>query len=104
MQLLITYDDRSEAETAVQKLKGAKRLASDRDDNEVIYNLFGEPTWANFYTLGMYSLPELKEILAKRTAGQSYDKERHESIVTALGFVVTNYGLSIPSRWSLDGC
>ncbi len=49
MQLLITYDDQAEAEAAEKKLTGKKRLATDRDDNEVIYNLFGEPTWANFY-------------------------------------------------------
>ena len=45
MQLLITYDDRYEAEAAEPKISGPKRLASDRNDNEVIYNLFGDPTW-----------------------------------------------------------
>lgn len=99
MQLLITYYDRDEAEAAEQKITGAKRLASDRDDNEVIYNLFGEPTWTNFYALGMYDLHELKEIVAKIKVGNDYDKERHETIMTSLNFVVTSYGLKIPSHW-----
>ena len=61
MELLITYDDEAEAEAAAKVLIGEKRLASDRDDNEVIYRLFGEPTWTNFFKLGMYDLPILKK-------------------------------------------
>ena len=99
MQLLITYDDQDEAEAAEKKLTGKKRLASDRDDNEVIYNLFGEPTWANLYQLGMYSLIELKTILDQRKAGQVYDAARHQQIIDSLGFVQSTYGLKVPEHW-----
>ena len=99
MQLLITYDDQDEAEAAEKRLTGKKRLASDRDDNEVIYNLFGEPTWANFYQLGMYSLTELKAILDQRKVGQAFDSARHQQIIDSLGFVQTTYGLKIPEHW-----
>ena len=47
MKLLNTYEDREEAEAAERKITGEKRLASERDSTEVIYNLFGEPTWGN---------------------------------------------------------
>jgi hypothetical protein len=99
MQLLITYDDQAEAEAAEKKLTGKKRLASDRDDNEVIYNLFGDPTWANFYQLDMYSLTELKTILDQRKAGEAYDQARHQQILDSLGFVQSTYGLKIPEHW-----
>ena len=99
MQLLITYDDQDEAEAAEKKLTGKKRLASDRDDNEVIYNLFGEPTWVNFHQLGMYSLIELKTILDQRKAGQAYDAARHQQIIDSLGFVQSTYGLKVPEHW-----
>lgn len=56
MQLLKTYEDQQEAEAAEKHLAGTKRLASDRDDNEIIYRLFGEPTWSNFYKLNMYRM------------------------------------------------
>lgn len=49
MKLLNTYDDKDEAEEAAEKLQGQKRLASERDATEVIYNLFGMPTWGNFH-------------------------------------------------------
>lgn len=99
MELLITYDDQLEAEAAEKKITGKKRLASDRDDNEVIYRLFGEPTWVNFFQLGMYSLPELKELMDERKAGQAYDRERHQQILDGLGFVTSTYGLKIPAHW-----
>lgn len=99
MELLITYDDQFEAEAAEKKITGKKRLASDRDDNEVIYNLFGEPTWANFYQLGMYSLPELKEIVDQRKSGLAYDADRHQQILDSLGFVQSTYGLKVPDHW-----
>ena len=99
MELLITYDDQDEAEAATELLTGKKRLASDRDDNEVIYRLFGEPTWANFFKLGMYDLPLLKEIVDLKKSGQPYDGDRHQSILTSLQFVVSSYGLKIPEHW-----
>jgi len=52
MELLMTYD--GEAEAALELLAGEKRLVSDRDNNEVIYRLFGEPTWTNLFKLGLY--------------------------------------------------
>ena len=99
MELLITYDDQDEADAAAELLTGKKRLASDRDDNEVIYRLFGEPTWTNFFKLGMYDLPLLKEIVDLKKAGQSYDNVRHQSILTSLQFVESSYGLKIPEHW-----
>jgi hypothetical protein len=42
MKLLNTYDDRDEAEKAESLITGEKRLASERDGTEVIYNLFGQ--------------------------------------------------------------
>jgi len=75
MKLLNTYEDRDEAESAEQKIVGQKRLASERDSTEVIYNLFGQPSWGNFYKLGMFNLPLLKQIVDKKQLGQPYDKE-----------------------------
>ena len=73
MELLNTYEDKDEAEAAEKRITGKKRLASDRDDNEIIYRLFGEPTWGNFYQLEMYELRELKELVDLKKAGQPYD-------------------------------
>lgn len=67
MKLLNTYDDRDEAETAAEKLRGEKRLASERDATVVIYNLFGTPNWGNFHRLNMYNLSELKSLLDRHT-------------------------------------
>jgi len=99
MELLITYDDQTEAENAEQLITGKKRLASDRDDNEVVYRLFGEPTWTNFFKLGMYELPLLKELVDLKKAGQPYDKEKHQGILMSLQFLETTYGLKIPEQW-----
>ena len=52
MKLLNTYEDKDEAEEALTKISGEKRLASERDSTVVIYNLFGTPSWGNFYKLG----------------------------------------------------
>ena len=99
MELLITYDDQDEADAATELLTGKKRLASDRDDNEVIYRLFGEPTWTNFFKLGMYDLPLLKELVDARKAGRPYDADRFQAILTSLQFVESSYGLKIPEHW-----
>lgn len=56
MELLAVYEDQEEAEAAKEKISGTHRLASDRDDNQVVYRLFGTPSWANFYALRMYEL------------------------------------------------
>jgi hypothetical protein len=99
MELLITYDDEAEAEAAAKVITGEKRLASDRDDNEIIYRLFGEPTWTNFFKLGMYDLPLLKELVDLKKAGESYDADRHQAILASLQFVETSYGLKVPEHW-----
>ena len=99
MHLLNTYDDQHDAEAAENLLTGAKRLASDRDDNEIIYRLFGEPSWGNFYKLDMYDLKELKMIVEARKAGEAYDPERHRAIVDGLKFPANTYGLTIPEHW-----
>ncbi|MEP4079828.1 hypothetical protein [Haloferula sp.] len=99
MHLLNTYDDQEDAEAAEKLLTGAKRLASDRDDNEVIYRLFGEPTWSHFFKLGMYDLQELKTLVEARKKGEGYDPERHQSILSGLKFPANTYGLSIPEHW-----
>lgn len=39
MKLLNTYEDKDEAEDALTKISGEKRLASERDSTETIYNL-----------------------------------------------------------------
>ena len=72
MKLFNTYENRDEAEAAAQKIVGEKRLASERDATETIYNLFGQPTWGNFYKLGMFNLPLLKEIVEKRKSGLAF--------------------------------
>ena len=99
MELLMTYDEEAEAEAALELLAGEKRLVSDRDDNEVIYRLFGEPTWTNFFQLGLYDLPVLKELLDQRAKGEAYDAERHQSILATLRSVENNYGLQVPGHW-----
>ncbi|MFM5125211.1 hypothetical protein ACET92_02990 [Aeromonas veronii] len=76
MKLLNTYDDKDEAEEALTKLLGEKRLASERDSTVVIYNLFGQPTWGNFHRLGMFNLPELQMMLEQRKAGHTIDQAR----------------------------
>ena len=76
MKLLNTYDDRDDAETAAEKLRGEKRLASERDATVVIYNLFGTPNWGNFHRLNMYNLSELKSLLDRRETGHTATPSR----------------------------
>ncbi|MDG1357924.1 MAG: hypothetical protein P8P36_07005 [Akkermansiaceae bacterium] len=99
MELLNTYEDQDEAEAAEKVIAGKKRLASDRDDNEIIYRLFGDPTWGNFYQLGMYELPQLKELVDHKKAGKPYDEAKHQSILQSLQFLESSYSLKIPERW-----
>lgn len=97
--LLNTYDDQDEAETASDKITGQKRLASERDSNQVIYNLFGEPNWGNFYKLNMFNLPLLKQIVEQRKTGQPYDKTKHEEIIRMLKYAANSFDLTIPKHW-----
>lgn len=99
MQHLYTFKTKTEAEEALAKLLGAKRLASDRDGTEVIYNLFGELTWRNLYSLGLYNLPELKNVLAQRDSVGNYNKTRHLEIIAALENTSRVLGLTIPAHW-----
>ena len=99
MKLLNTYESESDGEAALSKISGKKRLASERDSTEVIYNLFGEPTWGNFYRLGMFNLPLLKQILDQRNAGQVFDRAKHQEIITMLKYAANQFELNIPKHW-----
>ena len=99
MKLLNTYDDKDEAEAASAKLQGDKRLASERDATEVIYNLFGIPTWGNFHRLGMYNLGELRGMLERRDAWGEQEVARHKQILATLQIVAKNHELAIPAHW-----
>ena len=100
MKLLNTYEDKNEAEAAEQKITGQKRLASERDSTEVIYNLFGLPSWNNFYKLGMFNLPQLKQIVDLKQSGQPYDNEKHKEIISMLRYAAKSFDLKIPAHWS----
>jgi len=99
MKLLNTYDDKDEAEDALGKITGEKRLASERDSTVVIYNLFGQPTWGNFYRLGMFNLPELQAMLEQRKAGQPIDGQRHSEILGMLRYAAQSFELQLPVHW-----
>lgn len=99
MKLLNTYENRDEAELALTKISGEKRLASERDGTEVIYNLFGQPTWGNFHRLGMYNLADLETLLKRRSSWQSTDTERHQKIISTLNIVAKNYLIKVPPHW-----
>jgi hypothetical protein len=99
MALLYVYEDKVEAEAAVQLLRGPKRLASERDDNKVIYNLFGEATWGNFYRLELFDLHELKSLVDKKNNMQEINTKRHESILSTLKYIAKQFDLEIPSHW-----
>ena len=99
MKLLNTYDDREEAEKAESLISGEKRLASERDGTEVIYNLFGQPTWSNFYALGMFNLPQLQQIVEQRKTNQTYDQVKHQKILSMLKYAANSFELEIPEHW-----
>ena len=99
MKLLNTYDTREEGEAAEQKLVGERRLASERDGTVTIYNLFGTPSWANFYHLGMYNLDQLQNIIEQRKNNLDYDNIKHQEIINLLRVVAKNYDLNIPDHW-----
>lgn len=99
MKLLNTYDDRDEAEAAAVKITGEKRLASERDSTVVIYNLFGVPSWGNFYRLSMYNLVELQALLDRQASWQPTDQLRHKEILATLFIVAKNFQVEIPKHW-----
>lgn len=100
MKLLNTYEDKDEADAAVKVITGEKRLASERDATETIYNLFGEPSWGNFYKLGMFNLPLLKGIVDKKQAGEPYDYDKHQEVLVTLKHVSKSFNLKIPEHWN----
>lgn len=99
MKQLNTYDTKDEGEAALAKIDEPKRLASERDSTEVIYNLFGTPSWGNFYKLGMFDLATLKTIVEQKNNGQPYDEKKHREIITMLQYVAKNFELEIPVHW-----
>ncbi|EMR8941038.1 hypothetical protein WKS02_000133 [Yersinia enterocolitica] len=99
MKLLNTYEDKNEAEIALTKITGKKRLASERDSTMIIYNLFGHATWGNFYKLGMFSLPELQTIVLARQQGSDFDYARYQEILKILTYVAKSFDIKIPSHW-----
>ncbi|EOC0108084.1 hypothetical protein ACI0ZQ_002896 [Cronobacter dublinensis] len=99
MKLLNTYEDKDEAEEALAKLSGEKRLASERDSTVVIYNLFGTPSWGNFYKLGMFNLPDLQKILELRRTGQPIDLDKYNEYIKTLSYATRLFDLAIPKHW-----
>jgi len=99
MKLLNTYEDRDEAELALTKITGEKRLASERDGTELIYNLFGQPSWNNFYKLEMFNLPLLKKLIEQREADKDYDQLKHKEIIGMLKYAANTFNLDIPEHW-----
>jgi hypothetical protein len=99
MKLLNTYEDRDDAEKAETLITGEKRLASERDGTEVVYNLFGEANWNNFYKLGMFNLPLLQSIIEQRNNNQVYDQSKHKEILSTLKYAANTFELKIPKHW-----
>ncbi|AVH31056.1 hypothetical protein EXA23_07665 [Vibrio cincinnatiensis] len=99
MKLLNTYDTKDEGEVALAKIDEPKRLASERDSTEVIYNLFGTPSWGNFYKLGMFDLDLLKTIIEQKKNGLPYDVKKHREIITMLEYVAKSFDLEVPKHW-----
>lgn len=99
MKLLNTYENKDEAEEALSKISGEKRLASERDSTITIYNLFGQASWGNFYKLGMFNLLELQHIIEQQKAGQKVDQNRYQEIITMLRYAAKTFELIVPEHW-----
>tara|TARA_B100002049_G_scaffold42190_1_gene28681 strand:+ start:3305 stop:3607 length:303 start_codon:yes stop_codon:yes gene_type:complete len=99
MKQLNTYEDRGEAEKAVSLITGEKRLASERDGTETIYNLFGVASWGNLYKLGMFNLVELQRIVELKNNNQPFDTARHKEIISMLRYAAKSFDLQIPEHW-----
>ena len=99
MKILTTFDDRYDAEEALQKINGDKKIVSDREDNKVIYKLFGIATWSNFYQLGMFNLQSLQAIIEAKKNNQAYDHEKHSEILQMLKYSAQSFDLEIPEHW-----
>ncbi|MFM5577781.1 hypothetical protein [Aeromonas sanarellii] len=99
MKLLNTYETKEDGEAALAKINEPKRLASERDSTEVIYNLFGTPSWGNFYKLGMFDLDTLRTIVENKRNGQPYDEKKHSEIIMMLRYASSTFELTIPEHW-----
>lgn len=99
MKLLFTYDDRAQGELALAKIVGEKRLASERDDTLTIYNLFGVPSWGNFYRLELFDLKEFEGLIKLRVNNKAYDEARFQTILMTLQYVAKQYRLELPAHW-----
>lgn len=99
MKIINIYDSKDEAETAKAKLKCDSKIVSDREDNQVIYKLFANPSWNIFYQLGMFNLPELQKLIEARKAGEEYDEARHKEILSMLDYSAKSFDLDIPEHW-----
>ena len=99
MKLLNTYQDSVDAAEAAKKLSGSVRVASERDATETIYNLFGIPSWRNFYELGMYDLAELKSLLEIKDKWSEDESKRYKDIIRTIHVVAKNYSVTVPEHW-----
>ena len=99
MKILNIYDEKDDAEEALFKITGDKKVVSDREDNKVIYKLFGDATWSNFYQLDMFNLIELKKLLDLRKTNKNYDQDRHQEIIIMLKYSANSFDIEIPSHW-----
>tara|TARA_R110002096_G_scaffold413933_2_gene614900 strand:- start:356 stop:637 length:282 start_codon:yes stop_codon:yes gene_type:complete len=61
------------------------------NDNACIFVLVGK--------LGMFNLSQLKEIVAKKQAGEAYDQKQHQEIIAMLEYAAKSFDLAIPEHW-----
>ena len=99
IKLINTYDSRDEAENAEKLIVGEKRLASERDGTETVYNLFGIASWNNLYKLNMFNLVELQKIVSRKNSNEEYDRAKHSEIIRMLKYAAKQFELEIPNHW-----
>ncbi len=85
---------------AYTALTGQKRVASERDGTTTIYNVFGTPSWGNFYRINLYGLRELESLLKHRLTWTDLQASRHEELLQNLRLISKNFNLSIPGHWN----
>ena len=56
------------------------------------------PTWAKFYQPAIYELPQLKQLVDLKKAGQPYDEAQHQSIMQSSQLLEPSCSLKIPER------
>lgn len=96
MVLINTYENQYDAELALSRLNGVKRLASERDDNEVVYNLFGDATWTNLHAINLFRLNDLKLLIN----GGYFEPEEILAISAAVKMAARIFSLKIPCHWA----